>query len=104
MGRPAGQTNMQLAAAASEQTAASAASSREQQQAVSQPTAGLFFAALLCSTSSPAETRLTVYRRSQHFSCRDEGSTSLSGGNQVDGLPPAPVPVQHQSACQLDRA
>ena len=28
----------------------------------------LFFAALLCSTSPPAETRLTVYRRSQHRS------------------------------------
>ena len=26
----------------------------------------LFFGALLCSTSPPAETRLTVYRRSQH--------------------------------------
>ena len=35
-------------------------------RSASQPTAGLFFAALLCSTSPPAETRLTVYRRSQH--------------------------------------
>ena len=26
----------------------------------------VFFGALLCSTSPPAETRLTVYRRSQH--------------------------------------
>ena len=36
-------------------------------RSASQPTAGLFFAALLCSTSPPAETRLTVYRRSQHL-------------------------------------
>ena len=40
---------------------------RASSQSASQPT-GLFFSALLCSTSPPAETRLTVYRRFQHDS------------------------------------
>ena len=81
-------------------------------QSASQPT-GLFLSALLCSTSPPAETRLTVYRRSQHcllgheravacllcmggghfpnLNMFDAASSRLyesSGGNQVDCLPP----------------
>ena len=46
--------------------AASLPASRPAAEPASLSTA-LFFAALLCSTSPPAETRLTVCRRSQHL-------------------------------------
>ena len=59
--QPARQPASQAASQPGNQPASQAAS---QPQTASQP--GLFFAALLCSTSPPAETRLTVYRRSQH--------------------------------------
>ena len=76
MGRPVGQTNMQPAAAASEQTAALAASSSEQQQAVSQAAdSGVVLRGVALLYESPAETRLTVYRRFQHF---ERGSVGLS--------------------------
>ena len=67
MGRPAGQTNVQLAAAASEQTAASAASSSKQQKAVGQP----------------ADSRVVLRGVALLY--------ESPGGNQVDGLPPVPT-------------
>ena len=64
MGWPVGRTNMQPAAAA---TAAPAASSSKQQEAVSQPAdSQVVLRGIALLYESPAETRLTVYRRSQH--------------------------------------
>ena len=40
----------------------------------------MFFGALLCSTSPPAETRLTVYRRSQHNT--GAGSIGVQGDRE----------------------
>ena len=84
----ASQSVSQCSQPASQPRAAPAASqpaSRPAAEPASLSTA-LLFAALLCSTSPPAETRLTVCRRSQH----------ASGGNLIDGLPPTPV-VEHSA-------
>ena len=52
----------------------------------------LFFGALLCSTSLPAETRLTVYRRSQHFEVVIKSAASArSRETRIQGSAHRPV-------------
>ena len=86
-----GQQQQQQQQQASSQPA-SQTSNQPASQPASRPAAepaslstALFFAALLCSTSPPAETRLTVCRRSQHFKQLVLGLLDVHFGQESHG-------------------